>query len=281
MNTVDRLLQGSIDMHIHHGPDVKMDRRVDALQAALMAQEAGMRAIVLKSHAYPTAPLAYVVNQVVENVTVFGSISLDFEVGGLNVPALEASAKLGARVVWMPTSSSANDVKKFTPGKEGITILDEKNNLLPVVEDILTIVSKYDMTLGTGHISRSESFALVDKAREMGIQKLVITHPLNEMFGACLSLDEQCQMADKGAYIEHCAALMMPLEGVKPARIVEAIKAVGPERCILSTDLGQGFNPAPAEGMRVFIAILLRLGVSEQDIEIMVKKNPGRLLGLS
>ena len=97
MSLIDNLLQGSIDMHIHHGPDARVERRVDALQAALQAQEAGMRAIVLKSHEYPTTPLAYIVSQIVRNIAVLGSIALDLEVGGLNTHALEVSAKLGAK----------------------------------------------------------------------------------------------------------------------------------------------------------------------------------------
>ena len=99
MNPIDELLQGSIDMHLHHGPDSFLPRRVDALEAARQAQQMGMRAIVLKNHHYPTAPLATMVSQLVPGMGVFGSLCLDFEIGGLNFYALECSAKLGAKVV--------------------------------------------------------------------------------------------------------------------------------------------------------------------------------------
>lgn len=281
MSVIEELLHGSIDMHIHHGPDIKMERRVDALQAARQAQEAGMRAIVLKNHAYPTASLAYILNQVVPDIAVFGSITLDFEVGGLNTHALEASARLGAKIVWMPTVSSANDAKRRNPPEEGTTILDEDGKLLPVIGEILDIVKNYEMILATGHVSASESFALVDEAVKKGVGKIVVTHPLMEWFGACLSLEEQCRMVEKGAYIEHCFAPMMPLaERLEPMKIVEVVKAVGAEHCIISTDLGQSFNPAPAEGMRMMIATMLRCGLTEEEIELMVKVNPARLLGL-
>ena len=65
-----------------------------------------------------------------------------------------------------------------------------------------------------------------------------------------------------------------------PKLMAEAIRVVGAERCILSTDLGQVYNPAPAEGMRMMIGYMLKCGLTEKEIELMVKTNPARLLGL-
>lgn len=42
------LMRGSVDMHMHFGPDPLFPRRIDAAQAARDAQEAGMLAFVLK-----------------------------------------------------------------------------------------------------------------------------------------------------------------------------------------------------------------------------------------
>ncbi|MFC1989373.1 DUF6282 family protein [Chloroflexota bacterium] len=280
MSTIEKLLQGSVDMHIHCGPDPRAERRGDALEIARQAQEAGMRAIVLKSHEYPTAPLAYIVSQVIPNIAVFGSISLDFEVGGLNTHALEASAKLGAKVVWMPTLTSANDKKKKGLPEPGITIFDEEGKLLPVVGEILDIVKEYKMVLATGHVSAPEAFALVDEAGKKGISKIVATHPLLESLGATLSLEEQQQMAKKGAFIEHCFSITLPLSRLDPMKIVEAVRVVGAERCIMSTDLGQAHNPAPAEGMRMGIATMLKCGLTEKEVELLTKVNPAKLLDL-
>jgi len=281
MSVIEKLLQGSIDMHVHHGPDSRIERRVDALQAARQAQEAGMRAIVLKSHVYPTAPLAYIVSQVIENITVFGSICLDFEVGGLNTHALEASAELGAKVVWMPTFSSANDMKKKGLTEEGITIFDREGKLLPVVDEILEIVKNHQMVLATGHLSVAEAFALVEEASRKGCPKIVITHPLLGRLGAQLTLEEQRRMVGMGAFIEHCFAITMPLHSrLDPMTVVEAVRSVGAEHCIMSTDFGQAWNPAPAEGMRMIIATMLRCGLAEREIELMIKVNPAKLLDL-
>ena len=282
MNTVERVLQGSIDMHLHHSPDAHIRRRVDALQAAIQAEEAGMKAIVLKNHDYPTAPLAQIVSQHVRNLTVLGSLSLDFAVGGLNPSAVETSALLGAKVVWMPTFSSANDREKLGFIGEGIKIVDEKGKIVPAVQQILDIIKNHDMVLATGHVSAAEAFALVDEARKKGLEKIVVTHPLETRIGATLSIEEQQQMADKGAFIEHCFLATMPLgDRLDPMRIVEAVRAVTAQRCILTTDLGQDWNPPPAEGMRMMVATLLRCQLSIEEIELMIKVNPAKLLGLT
>ena len=279
MSVIDNLLHGSIDIHIHHGPDPISERRVDALQGARQAQEAGMRAIVLKCHEYCTAPVAYIVSRAVPDIIVLGSITLNREVGGLNPSVLETSAKLGAKVVWMPTRSSTYELGKGGVKKEGITILDGKGKLLPVVEEILDIIKSYHMVLATGHLPVAEAFALVDEAKRKGLPQIVVTHPMGLKGGTYFSLEEQRRMAEKKVFIEHCfgATLHWKLD---PLAIVEAIRTAGAEHCILSTDLGQAFNPTPAEGMRMMIAYMLRCGLSEKDVEIMVKVNPARLLGL-
>lgn len=281
MSEIGNILRGSIDMHLHHGPDPRVERRLDALQVAREAKEAGMRAIVLKSHEYPTAPVAYIVSQIVSDIKIFGSMSLDFEAGGLNPHALEASAKLGAKVVWMPTFTSANDRKMNGLGDDGISLLDSKGKLLPIVDDILNIIKNYQMVLATGHISGQETFVLVERAIKKGVANIVITHPLWPRGGAKLGLSDQKRLAAKGAFIEHCFGNTMPFpDRLDPMKIVEAVRAVGAEHCILTTDLGQAYNPAPAEGMRMAIATMLKCGLSEKEVELMVKTNPARLLGL-
>ncbi len=279
---IEGLLQGAIDTHVHAAPDSWMERRLDVLEAARHAQQAGMRAIVLKSHDYPTASIAYVLNKVMAGITVIGSISLDDPTGGLNVHSLEVSAKLGAKVVWMPTLSSANDMIKKGRVGEGISLLDEKGNLRKVVMELLQIIKRYDMVLATGHVSAAESFALVAAARREGITRIVITHPLVKTVGAYLNIEEQRQMAEMGALIEHTCSLIMPIKHrLEPARVAEAIRAIGAERCIISSDLGQARNPAPVEGMRMMIAAMLDAGLSVQELEQVIKINPSNLLGMS
>ena len=260
MIDVDELVQGSIDMHLHPGPDL-VPRRVDALEAARQAQQMMMRAIVLKNHHYSTAPLAIIVSQLVPGIEVIGSICLDFEVGGLNFHALEASAKLGAKVVWMPTMTSANSRAKMNRTL-GRTLEGEG--------------------LFIGHLSPVETFALVEAARAMGIWKLVITHASEgEFVEQSLSLEDQQRLVQMGAFIEYAGGSLLPSSfGHDPAPMAEAIKSIGAKHFIMSTDLGQAWNPPPAEGMRIFISAMIRNGITKQEIELMAKVNPAKLLGL-
>ena len=151
-------------MHVHHAPDLTMPTRADALGIARQAGEMCMRAIVIKNQSYPTAPLATMVSQLVPEVKVFGSICLDYEVGGLNPDALEASAKLGARVVWMPTHSAKTAMKSdrlsgVTGDGKGLSVLDPENKLVPEMGRILSLIKEYDMVLASGHISSRETIA--------------------------------------------------------------------------------------------------------------------------
>ena len=280
MSVVQKLLQGSIDIHIHHAPDPRVERKSDALQVALEAKEAGMRAIVLKSHEYSTVPVAYTVSQMVPGIVIAGSICLNLECGGLNAHALEAFARMGAKIAWMPTFSSDNHMKARGHAEEGITVLDKEGKLLPVVNDILDIVKSYQMVLATGHLSITESFKLVEEAAQRKLPKIVLTHPL-WMKVKTFTMEEQRRMVEKGVIIEHCFSHTLPLmDGLDPMKIVEAARTVGVEHCLLSTDLGQAFNPTPAEGMRTAIATMLELGLAESEIEFMVKTNPAKLLDL-
>jgi predicted TIM-barrel fold metal-dependent hydrolase len=280
MNTIDRLLKGSIDMHAHYGPDPFAARKVDALKGAQMARDAGMRAIVLKNHQYGTAPLAAIVSEAVSDITVAGSICLNVEAGGLNPDIVEMAAKLGAKIVWMPTQSSNYDYmhNKFRTG--GIGILDDTGKLLPSVAKILDIAKHYEMVVATGHLPVNEAFVLVESAVKKGISKIVATHALGWHVDTYFTIEQQRRIADMGAFVEYCFVTTIPEGGLTPKEMVAAIKAVGAHRCILSTDLGQANNPAPVEGMKLMIAAMLDNGLTEKEIEIMVKTNPAKLLGL-
>jgi hypothetical protein len=287
MVDIDKLLSGSIDMHLHPGPDA-FKCRVDALEAANQAKQAGMKAIVLKNHYYPTAPLAMMINQLVPDFTTIGSLCLDQEMGGLNADAVEYAGKTGARVVWMPTFSSANSRSKMRAlglplQGEGFSILDAEGKLVPEITPILKIIKQYDMVLASGHISPAETFALEKEARKLGINKFVVTHPLDhEFFTQAFSKQDLVQLTQNGAFIE-CTFIAFLASEFRhdPAHMVDIIKTVGAGQCIVSTDLGQSFNPLPVEGLRMFIVTLLKYGVTEDEINLMIRINPAKLLGLS
>jgi hypothetical protein len=283
----DNLLSGSIDMHLHPGPDV-FKCRIDALEAANQAKQAGMKGFVIKNHSYPTAPIAMMVNQLVPDFNAFGSVCLDYEMGGLNVHAVEYAGRSGARVVWMPTFSSANSRSKMRElglplEGEGYSILDIKGQLAPEIHQILAVIKKHDMVLASGHMSPAETFALEREARKQGINKFVVTHPLDhEFFSQAFSKNDLVLLAKNGAFIEFTLIALLTWEfRHDPEEMVDVIKTVGAEQCIVSTDLGQIWNPPPVEGLRMFIVTLVKYGVTEDEINLMIKTNPAKLLGLS
>ena len=276
-----QLMKGAIDIHIHIGPDPNRRRRVTAYEAAIQAKEAGMRGIVLKSHDYITTPVTYLLQQMISGIELYGGLSLDFEIGGLNPHAVEMAGKIHTRVVWMPTFSSDWNMQLRKGEGKGITILAQAGRILPVVTEILELIKKYDMTLATGHLSTGEIFALLDETRRVGVKRTILTHPLSFSFGCRASLDEQKRMVGEGVYIEHCFIAAMPTsDRIDPQEIADAMRAVGPEHCIMSTDFGQIFNPVPVEGMRMYIETMLRCGITDEEIITMVRKNPAQALGL-
>ncbi len=280
MSHADRILEGALDIHVHFAPDPRVERRGSAIEIAKQARDMGMRGLVLKSHDYPTHPVAYTVSEVVPGITLIGGIALDVEVGGLNPMAVESTARMGGRVVWMPTYSARAD-RQYKGLSGGISVLGDDKRLVPEVYAILELIKSHDMVLATGHLSTEESMTLVAEARNLGIQRIVVTHATTMSFLTGMTLEDMKTLAAMGAYIEHCLHVMMPLTyRMTPRELVETITAIGTEHCIISSDFGQDYHPMPAEGMRMGIATLLQAGLEEVEVGMLVKDNPSRLMGL-
>ena len=270
---VEDILRGSFDLHVHAGPDPGRERRMDAMDAARAAYEAEMKGFVLKSHDYPTAPLAYALNRMYPGLEVAGAVALNDAVGGLNPSAVQAAADLNARVVWMPTFSA--DFYRASHGQgSGISLWAPPGALRDEALEILDIVADSGMVLASGHVSPEEAIELFSRAAERGVSRMVATHP------AGIATNEQMrEMASLGAYIEYTFLACMPSRmSTTVAELADAIHETGPDRCVLTTDFGQPENPPPAEGMRMAIASLLQAGLTAEEITKVVKDNPLRLL---
>ena len=280
MSAIDRLIEGSIDMHVHFGPDPLVERRADAIELAQRAKDLGMRGLVLKSHQYNSTPVAYTVSRVVPGLEVMGGLCLDAEVGGLNPMAVEATAKVGGKVIWMPTYSAAAD-RERQGLRGGISIIDKQGGLRPEVYTILETIKLYDLVLATGHISPDETMTLVEEARQLGLNRVVISHASHLHYWYGMTVDQMKQLARMGALIEHCAFVMHPLKlNMSPKDLADMIREIGAEYCVFSTDYGQAYSPIAPEGFRMGIAALLEQGMEEVEVGLMVKDNPARLLGL-
>jgi hypothetical protein len=293
------LLHGAFDTHVHIAPDV-VERKVDDISLAHRFHGLGMAGFVLKSHYGSTAERASVVRAAVPGIQVLGAISMNRAVGGMNPLAVEIAAREGARTVWLPTVDSVNesherDATQSRPGakvpvwvklqlelrEQGIEIppvpvVDDRGTILPETRSVLEMIARHQMVLATGHLGRDEIFAVLDAAVQAGIETVVITHP--EFPSQNLGVEDQRALAAKGALLERC--FTTPHTGkVQWDTWIENIRATGAVNSVLSTDLGQIFNPPVEDGMALMVDRLLAAGFDEQEVHAMAVVNSRRVAG--
>ena len=274
------VLSGAIDIHLHAEPDSR-PRALDALDAAKQAKANGMRAIVLKNHYEYTSGLAYIVGKQVPGIEVFGGVDLNLTVGGMNPAAVEyMAATTGGRgkLVWMSTFDAENQVR-FSKENRPFVSVSKNGQLLPVTKEVIASIAKHGLVLATGHVSPDEGLMLVREARQQGIQHIVVTHAMNDPIR--MTVPQMQEAAKMGALIEFVGGNIGDADGkARMDRFADAIKKIGPQFCILSSDLGQKGNPLPAEGFAAFIGAMKAHGLTDQQIDQMARRNPAQLLGL-
>jgi hypothetical protein len=274
-------LKGVVDIHVHQDPD-SAPRAIDADDVARQAKAAGMRAVVLKNHWEDTAALAYMVRKMVPGIEVFGGITQDLAVGGINIEAVKHMADMKGgygRIVWLPTFDAQNQVKDKGPEVK----VSENGKLLPSVLALLDyIATRKQLTLETGHVTAEEALMVLREAKARGIQHVVATHGMSGPTN--LSVAQAQEFGRMGGYVEFVyGATLEKGSKLTLEKYAEWIKAVGPEHCILSTDLGGARpypRPMPTAGMLEYMERLHTLGISVADINLMAKTNPAKVLGL-
>ncbi len=273
-------LAGAIDIHVHTEPDSR-PRSVDGIEAAQQAKAHGMRALVLKNHYEYTSGLAYIVGKQVPGIEVFGGVDLNLTVGGMNPAAVEyMAATTGGRgkLVWMSTFDAENQVK-FSKENRPFVSVSKNGQLLQATKDVIAAIAKHNLVLATGHVSPEEGLMLVREAKRQGVQRIVITHAMNDPIR--MSVPQMQEAAKLGAFIEFVGGNITDADGkARMDRFADAIKKVGPEFCILSSDLGQKGNPLPTDGFGAFIETMKAHGFTEVQIDGMARRNPATLLGL-
>ncbi len=294
--TIEGLLEGAFDTHIHSAPDV-LPRKFNDLELAERFKARRMAGFVLKSHYICTADRATLVNAIHPEIQAFGAIALNNSVGGLNPLALDIAGRLGTRVCWLPSVDNANELENVAGQRDenklpywmsiaremralGIagTFLNVTDNgqVTHATRQCLEIIAKHDMVLAASHIRPSEVLPVVQAAQAVGVKRIVITHP--EFPTTLLSIDQQKELARLGVYFERC--FTTPNTGkISWDQVYANIREVGPSSTILATDLGQTTAPYPDEGLGMFIGRLLENGFAEQDVRRMVRDSPAQLLG--
>lgn len=294
--TLDRILEGAVDMHCHSGPS-PFPRRIDHVEAARIAESAGMRAIVVKSHHHPTVmDLCAMAPQLAQVKTkVFGSIALNSMVGGLNPSAVDLALKMGAKVVWFPTISARRhqehqqshpDLKFPKPSvplrkPDIVDIVDDRGALRPEVPVILKMIADADAVLAAGHQAPDRIQLLLDAAREAGVKRMIVNHP---EYVIEATREQVVKFADSGALIEHECCMYDDASEFYHwdlAKLKGWIDLVGADRTSIGSDLGQTNNPLPIDSFKKMLSGLHDVGVSERDLVKMVRDNPARLLGLN
>lgn len=269
------MLRGVIDTHIHTAPDAFRRRKFNDLELAEEAEACGARAIVIKSHSLETAARAQLVDSLHPNLRVFGGLALNIWCGGLNPFAVEAALDVGAKTIWLPTLTSSLEM-------DGGIVCAQGGAVAPPLVDILKIMAQSGAILATGHISFEEQLAVVDKARELGVKKIVINHP--ELYRTRLTLRQQERLLAYGVIFERTyGGTQLPRSKAFIKHLpmaLEAICALGAQSTIIATDVGQPANVGWSDAYAEYVEYLAAGGISREDIELMTRVTPARLLGL-
>jgi len=282
---------GVIDMHVHPDPDV-FGRALTDVEMAMVARRKGLRGLVLKNHVVTTADRAALAMNAVPGIEIWGGIVLNNAVGGINPSAVEWMHRMSGgrgKVVWLPTFDSDKHVKTLV-NKDGSGIrVAPDGKVTPQMEEVLKIIARENLLLATGHVHAEEVIAVTRRAKELGVRNIIVTHGLTNIPG--LTMAQAKQVVQMGAVIEVCYlqfmtgpdaqyAWMKHWAQVGAMHVAAAVKELGADGIVLSTDLGKQGMMTNADGLENMIGAVKAAGVSDADIDKMMRKNPARLLGL-
>jgi hypothetical protein len=281
-------LAGVIDFHVHSGPD-SFTRSISDVEIARIARANKMGALVLKNHFTMTADRAWLAERLTGQ-RCYGGIVLNRAVGGLNVAAIERMLTFTGnrgKVIWLPTFDAENHVRFFKEDRPVVAVVKDGKPVAGL-EQVFKVIAENDLVLETGHSSADECLLLIRAAKAAGVKKIVVTHAMADPIG--MDLAQLKEVASLGAKMEcvwmtnlagknsHLAS-MRHWKKITTEDYARAIRAVGAEHFILSSDLGQYLNPIPTDGIKAFILDLAAAGFSEKEIDLMCRRTPAQLLG--
>jgi hypothetical protein len=293
-NRIDlELLNGAVDIHIHHAPDLYA-RIQDPIELAEDAKAAGMRAICIKRHNFPTAGLAALTRKIVPDFDVFGSMACNCQVGGVNPLAVEAAIKYGIRQLWMPTIDSANHsrvtgsvgqhgrgltikggISEYALKQPPIELLDANGRIGPELEEVIRLVADADIILNLGHTSFREMVTVAQEAKAKGVRRIVCDHP----FFLKLTVEQTIEIANLGVTINYTAGEILPRWWrASMSEFSDAIRRVGVARCVISSDCGQLHNPPMVEALRMTCQLLLEDEFTADEVRSLIQTTPAALL---
>jgi len=278
---MDPVLDGAIDLHAHYGPD-SYPRQWDAFEITAIAKERGLRAILFKNHWSETASLAYLVRKYgAQGIEVYGAVTLDTPIGGVNPQAVRYMVDVTGgygRIVWMPTHDSEHEVAYNKDQRPSVAV-SRDGRLLPEVLEVLDLIVEHDLTLATGHVTPEETLLMLEEARKRGVQRAIVTHPLLDPQFTFMTVPQLRQAVALGGVIEITAGSLFR-EGPGRQRVLDAVRAIGPESFFVASDSGLVGTPNHADALVMAARVLRQNGFDERALDVMFKENPARLIKL-
>lgn len=278
----DPVLLGAIDLHAHTDPDV-YPRQADAFDVVTLARDRGLRAVVLKNHFTETAGLAYLARKyATPNFEVFGAVTLDLPVGGVNPQAVRYMVDVAGgygRIVWMPTHDSEHEVRYNKENRPFVRV-SRAGRLLPEVHEVIALVAQHDLALATGHVTPEEALQILRAARAAGVTRLIVTHPMFAPQYTWMTIEQMRAAAALGAFIEITGNSVVRDPQAVP-RVLAAIRAIGARHFVVSTDSGLVGTPNLTDTLTLVARAFRAEGVSDADLTAMFKDNAAFLVKLA
>jgi len=279
-------LDGAVDLHVHAGPSV-FPRWGDGAAVAAACRAAGMAGVVLKAHEGSTVAAADALAATHPPLALAGGVVLNRAVGGLNPAAAETALQLGGRIVWLPTIDADGHVAAYgatgtyraqrggAEGGDPIAVTDADGAPLPALREIVALCREHGACLATGHVAAAALPAVQACARDAGLDRLLLQHPLLSVPG--LDPAGVAELAAGGGVVELTYLSVSPMwRETTMAACAEVARTLGPDRVVLSSDAGQRHNPSPPEALRAFAQGMHELGAG--DVRRMVTVVPARLI---
>jgi hypothetical protein len=282
----NELLEGAIDCHIHAYPGF-VPRAQDMIEIAIDASKAKMRALAFKDHWNISSTAAYMAQRHIDYLVEKGELQHRVEIyggmgtcHGMNPQAVRIALQYpNVKMIWFPTFTSLGFWRGAgQPEKGGVRLVSESGEVLPEVVEIMAMAVEKKVGIGFGHTDFQELLPLAKKAKELGV-RATLDHPLLELNK--LLLDEMKTLADLGVYVgTYCQPMIPSLYQpvADPMETIEAMKQIGPSRCIIGSDFGQVLHMDTVDGMRVFLRALLAFGIKKEDVRTMLVDNPAKLM---
>jgi len=293
---VMKLMEGAWDTHVHASPGISPSKNT-VLEIAREAASYRMGGIVYKDLNYSTAPQAYLVSDMVPGLRVVGGVTLSASLGGVNPFAVEASFKMGGKVVWMFALDSAFQVKQMTAPGYAFPMEHNRNLLVPIelggysifkegtenlteeAREIVSLCKKYDGVLETSHLSPEEGLALCREGKKQGLKKMVVTHA-NSPFTP-YTWEQLRTFMELGAVINLCFVnYLKEFANHEPiGNLTKLIRRIGVQNVVLGTDAGSSKWPTAVECVGIMLESLLEEGFTPGEITQMVAVTPAEIYG--